>query len=155
MIEISKNARQTRKVILDSFVATGRAPNVGDVMAALDMSRRAVLEAFREISLIDTFWVEKGTENIRILSPFADLTTPYRVTVAGEQKWYAVCGIEALAFSVFFPGQTVQIDSFCRDCGEPMRLRIKDGIVLEQAPDRIVAHLGVPVARWFDDLPFA
>jgi hypothetical protein len=50
MIEISKNARQTRKVILDSFVATGRAPNVGDVMAALDMSRGAVLEAFREIS---------------------------------------------------------------------------------------------------------
>ena len=75
--------------------------------------------------------------------------------MAGEQKWYAVCGIEALAFSVFFPGQTVQIDSFCRDCGEPMRLRMKDRSVLEQAPDRIVAHLGVPVARWFDDLPFA
>jgi hypothetical protein len=155
MIEISKNARQTRKVILDSFVATGRAPNVGDVMAALDMSRPAVLEAFREIGLIDTFWIEKGTENIRILSPFADLTTPYKVTVAGEQKWHAACGIEALAIWAFFPGQTVQIDAFCRDCGEPMRLRMKDGRVLEQAPARIVAHLGVPVARWFDDLPFA
>jgi hypothetical protein len=93
MIEISKNTRQTRKVILDSFVATGRAPNVGGVMAALDMSRPAVLEAFREIGLIDTFWIEKGTENIRILSPFADLTTPYKVTVAGEQKWHAACGI--------------------------------------------------------------
>jgi hypothetical protein len=155
MIEISNTARRIRKLILDSFVATGRARNVGDIMATLGLSRPAVMDAFREIASIDTFWVEKGTENIRLLSPFADLTTPYKVTIAGEQKWYAVCGIEALAVWVFFPGQTVTVDAYCRDCGEPMRLRLQDGRILEQAPERIVAHLGVPIARWFDDLPFA
>ncbi len=155
MIEISDTARRIRKLILDSFLATGRAPNVGDIMSALGLSRPAVLEAFREIAIIDTFWVEKGTENIRILSPFANISTPYKVTIGGEQKWYAVCGIEALAIWVFFPGQTVQIDAYCRDCGEPMRLKLKDGQIVEQSSDQIVAHLSVPVARWFDDLPFA
>ena len=111
MIDISHNARRIRKVILDAFVATGRAPSVGDIMATLGVSRPAVLDAFREIGSIDTFWVEKGTENIRILSPFANLTTPYKVTIAGEQKWYAVCGSGALAIWVFFLGETVQVDA--------------------------------------------
>lgn len=155
MVEVSYTARRVRKKILDSFVDTGRAPNLGEIMVGLRLSRPEVLEAFREIATIDTFCVEKGTENIRILSPFANTSTPYKVTVDGIHKWHAVCGIEALGVWVFFPGKVVQVDTYCRDCGEAMLLKLKDGQVIEQSPDRIVAHLGVPVARWFDDLAFA
>jgi hypothetical protein len=141
--------------ILDTFVASGRAPNVGQISAALGIPRDAVLDAFRDISIIDTFWVEKGTENVRILSPFSDLTTPYKVTIDGQQRWHAVCGIEALGLWVFFPGKEVSVDSYCRDCAEPIQLRMRDGALLSQIPEGIVAHLGIPVAHWFDDLPFA
>ena len=155
MVEVSDAARQVRKFILESFVNTGQAPNIGDIMEALGLSRPTVLDAFQEVAVIDTFWVEKGTENIRILSPFANISTPYKVTIDGAQKRHAVCGIEALGIWVFFPGKRVEINMYCRDCGEAMFLALRDGQIIEQSPDRIVAHLGVPVSRWMDDLPFA
>ncbi|HSD51146.1 MAG TPA: organomercurial lyase [Candidatus Methylomirabilis sp.] len=155
MVEVSNTARRVRKKILDSFVDTGRAPNLGEIMVGLGLTRPEAVEAFREIATIDTFSAEKGTENIRILSPFANVSTPYKVTIDGIQKWHAVCGIEALGVWVFFPGKVVQVDTYCRDCGEVMLLKLRDGQVIEQSPDRIVAHLGVPVARWFDDLIYA
>ena len=73
MVEVTNTARQVRKFILNSFVNTGHAPNVGDIMEALGLTRAAILETFREIGAIDTFWIEKGTENIRLLAPFAKL----------------------------------------------------------------------------------
>lgn len=153
--DVSRIARRVRKVILDTLISTGRAPSVGDIMGAVGASRPAVLSAFREIAQIDTFWVEKGTENIRILSPFSNVSTPYKITIDGVQNWYAVCGVEALAMWAFFPGKMVHVDAYCRDCGDPISLDLRDGQIVAQSPDNIVAHLGVPVARWFEDLPFA
>jgi len=83
MMDVSRTARQVRKVILDAFISSVRAPSVGDIMHALGVSRQAVLDAFCEIAQIDTFWLEKGTENIRILSPFSNVSTPYKITIDG------------------------------------------------------------------------
>jgi Alkylmercury lyase len=155
MVEVTNTARQVRKFILNSFVNTGHAPNVGDLMAAVGLTRAAVLETFREIDAMDTFWIEKGTENIRLLAPFANTSTPYKVTVEGVQKWYAVCGLDALGIWAFFPGKTVQVDAYCRDCGEAIQLQLKDGQITAQSPAHLLVHLGVPVAHWMDDLPLA
>src|SRR5215510_12882034 len=42
MVEVTNTARQVRKFILNSFVNTGHAPNVGDIMAAVGLTRAAV-----------------------------------------------------------------------------------------------------------------
>jgi len=55
----------------------------------------------------------------------------------------------------FFPGKIVHVDAHCRGYGGPIALHLKDGQIVAQSPDNLVTHLGVPVARWFDDLPFA
>lgn len=57
--------------------------------------------------------------------------------------------------SLMFPGQRVQVDAYCRDCTEPIRIVMQDEHVLECEPAPLLVHLGVPVARWFDDLAFA
>jgi len=155
MVAVTHTARQVRKVILDAFVHTGQAPTVGGIMAALGLSRAAVRATFREIATIDTFWVEPETEQIRLLAPFANTKTPYVVTVEGVQKWYAVCGLAALGIWAFFPGQTVQVAAACRDCGEAIRLQCQDGQLTARSPAPLIAHLGVPVARWRDDVPGA
>ncbi|MFQ5693855.1 MAG: organomercurial lyase, partial [Nitrospinota bacterium] len=155
MVDVSENTRRVRKLIVDSFVQTGRAPNVGEIGKNLNLSRHTVLEALRELPRMDTFWLERGTENIRILSPFSNIPTPYRVSVDGEGRWFAVCGPEALAMSFLFPGRHVEVDAYCRDCGEPIRLAMRDEELLEEEPRGLVVHLGVPIARWFEDLPFA
>ncbi len=155
MVDMSKDTKRVRKAIMDGFVRNGRAPNLGELGRALDLSRSAVLECFRQLPQVDTFSLESGTENIRILSPFSNLPTPYRVSVDGEQRWFAVCGPEALSITFMFPGKRVEIDAYCRDCGDSIRLAMKDEGVLEQEPPDLVAHLGVPVVRWFEDLAFA
>ena len=43
------------------------------------------------------------------------------------------------------------IDSLCRDCGEPVRVVMRDGDLVGVDPPDAVAHVNLPVARWFDD----
>ena len=155
MVAVTHTARQVRQVILDAFVHTGHAPTVGDIMAALGVPRAAVRATFREIAAIDTFWVEPETEQIHLLAPVANTKTPYIVTVGGVRKWYAVCGLAALGIWAFFPGQTVQVAAACRDCGEAIWLQFHDGQLTAWSPSSLIAHLGVPVARWRDDVPGA
>jgi hypothetical protein len=155
MVDVDATVRRVRKAIVDGFVATGRSPNPAEIAAELKISRQQVLAAFRELPKYDTFAVERGTENVRILSPFSNLATPFKVAVDGEQRWYAVCGPESLAITYMFPGRKVGIEAHCRDCGDPIRIEMQDGEVLEQDPPDLLIHLGVPVASWFEDLPFA
>jgi hypothetical protein len=46
-----------------------------------------------------------------------------------------------------FPGQEVQVDSRCLDCGEPIRLRMKDEEILEVTPDTTVGYMTSPFSR--------
>lgn len=155
MDDVTPTVLRVRKKIIDSFVQFGRAPDVAEIGTTLNLSRQQVLDAFRELPRFDTFAVEHGTENIRILSPFSNLPTPYKISINGEQRWFAVCGPESLAISSMFPGQRVSIDAYCRDCGDRIKIEMQDGEVLEKSPPDLLIHLGVPVARWFDDLPYA
>lgn len=155
MANPDRTVQRVRKAIVDGFVATGHAPTSAEIAAELGLSRGEVLGAFWDLPKYDTFCLEKGTENIRILSPFSNLATPYKVSVDGEQRWHAVCGPEALAITYMFPGRTVEIEAHCRDCGYPLHIGMQDGEVLGEEPEDMLIHLGVPVARWFEDLPYA
>lgn len=62
------------------------------------------------------------------------LPTQYRITVAGQQFWFAQCGFESLAITWMFPGQTVRIEAPCLDCGDPMALEMLDGRLLRIEP---------------------
>ena len=155
MVDVSSEVLSVRKVIVDSFVRTGHAPDTNEIGTALNLSRQQVLSTLRELPKFDTFAVEKGTENIRLLSPFSNLPTPFKISVDGEQRWFAVCGPESLAMSEMFPGQKVSIDAYCRDCGDWIQFDMQDGEVLEQGRPDLLIHLGVPAAKWFDDLPYA
>ena len=155
MVEVDTTVRKVRKAIVDGFVATGHSPSSADIAAALKITRQEVLRAFGDLPKYDTFAMERGTENVRILSPFSNLATPFKVAVDGEQRWHAVCGPESLAITYMFPGRTVAVEAHCRDCGDPIRIEMKDGEVLSQEPEGLLIHLGVPVARWFEDLPYA
>ncbi|HXH84900.1 MAG TPA: organomercurial lyase [Candidatus Tectomicrobia bacterium] len=153
-MDVTPSTRRVRALIVESFVETGRAPTVCDLAERLALSRPEVLAAFRELATIDTFAVEAGTDNIRLLSPFSNLPTAYRVSVDGRPGWFAVCGPESLAMSLMFPGRRIDVDAYCRDCCARIRLAMQDHRVLEQ-DGPLVVHLGVPVARWLADLPFA
>jgi hypothetical protein len=43
-----------------------------------------------------------------------------------------------------FPGKEVRIDTRCLDCGEPIRLRMRDKQILEVDPPMTVGHNNDP-----------
>jgi len=49
----------------------------------------------------------------------------------------------------------VRIDSVCLDCGEPIRVDVKDGKIELEEPKGLIGHVSVPVGKWMMNLPHA
>jgi hypothetical protein len=92
---------------------------------------------------------------IASLAPFNNLPNQYRITIDGEQKWFAQCGLETVTISFVFPGKTVRIDAPCLDCGAPMWFVMKDGVITERNSDNIRFFVDVPVRKWYENILFA
>ncbi|MCP4667578.1 MAG: hypothetical protein GY849_14570 [Deltaproteobacteria bacterium] len=60
-----------------------------------------------------------------------------------------------MAVSWLFPGKAVRIDAPCLDCGSPVRVIMKDGVVQDAEPEGLVAYTSVPFREWLKDIPFA
>ena len=65
-------------------------------------------------------WLHPETDYIASFPPLNNLPTQYRISVRGEQRWFAQCGFEATSVTWLFPGETVRVDAPCLDCGDPM-----------------------------------
>lgn len=52
--------------------------------------------------------------------------------------------MEVLAVRWLFPGQEVQVESRCLDCGEFIRIRMLDEAMLEVTPDTTVGYMTSP-----------
>ena len=55
--------------------------------------------------------------------------------------------MEVLAVRWLFPGEEVQVDCCCLDCGEQIRIRTKDEEILEVTPDTAVGYMTSPFSR--------
>jgi hypothetical protein len=49
----------------------------------------------------------------------------------------------------------VRIDSVCLDCGEPVRVDVKDGVIETQEPEGIIGHVSLPMNRWMINIPYS
>ena len=72
------------------FINTGRAPHYTELAAELGLP----VEEGRQLlhDLIDSgvpAWLHPGTDYVVSFAPFNNLPTQYRITVDGEQKWFA------------------------------------------------------------------
>lgn len=86
---LSETAKRLRKHLIDEMIRSGRAPNVGGMMRELRLSKAEVMQSLEELQTGVCIVMEQNTENVRMVHPFANITTPYEVEVEGEKKWYA------------------------------------------------------------------
>src|SRR5258708_23946799 len=121
------------------LVGTGTAPHYAELGRALGMpvadGRRLLHDVMRAYPI---GWLHPETDYIASFPPLNNLPTQYRVTVRGEQKWFAQCGFEATSVTWLFPGATVRIDAPCLDCGESIRVEMRDGRLVTVHPPGIV-----------------
>jgi hypothetical protein len=128
--------------IMRGLVKRGCAPHFAEVAGPLGVS----VEESRQLLLavMDTYpigWLHPETHYIASFPPLNNLPTQYRLTVDGEQRWFAQCGFEATSATWLFPGATVRVDAPCLDCGDRMVLEMRDGRLVTVEPPGLVGHL--------------
>ena len=144
------------QIIMKYMMETGQAPHYTEIASELDVpveeGRKALNELF---SPQFPGWLFPNTDYICSFPPFSNLPTHYRITIDGQQKWFAQWGFESLAVSWLFPAKTVQIDAACLDCGSPIKVEMKDGVIQNTEPEGLMGYTPVPLREWFNDLPYA
>jgi hypothetical protein len=78
------------QVTMQRFVTTGQAPHFTELAAALELSPSEGRQLVR--ALMDSgipAWLHPDTDYIVSFAPFHNLPTQYRITIDGEQKWFA------------------------------------------------------------------
>ena len=128
--------------IMRGLVESGRAPHYAELAPGLGLT----VEGSRQLlgDLMQAYpigWLHPETDYVASFPPLNNLPTQYRVTVRGEQKWFAQCGFEATSVTWLFPGTTVRIEAPCLDCGDPVRLDMLDGRLVTVDPPGVVGHL--------------
>ena len=77
--------------IMETFIERGHAPHYTDIAKAFSMTPDDGRELLHE--LMDKtklpIWLYPDTDLIASFAPFHNLPTPYRITVDGEQRWFA------------------------------------------------------------------
>jgi hypothetical protein len=143
--------------VLSRMVEGGQAPHYTELASALgctsEEARQGVHAIFKRGY---PGWMHPGTDLIASFPPLNNQPTQYRVSVNGEQKWFAQCGFEALAASWLFPGRVVRIEALCLDCADRMVVEMRDGRLETVDPATIVGHCNSPWSLGADpkNLPF-
>lgn len=78
-------------IIMERMVATGQAPHYAEIAAELDVRPAEGRRLLRELFSGRAFpgWLHPSTDLIASFPPFNNLPTQYRITIDGEQKWFA------------------------------------------------------------------
>jgi hypothetical protein len=128
--------------IMRGLVESGRAPHYAELAPGLGLtvedSRRLLGELMQAYPI---GWLHPETDYIASFPPLNNLPTQYRISVRGEQKWFAQCGFEATSATWLFPGRTVRIEAPCLDCGDSVLVEMRDGRLLTVNPRTVVGHL--------------
>ncbi len=76
--------------IMLRFIETGRAPHYTETASALGVSVEEGCRLFRELEATGySFFLHPETDQIVSVAPFNNLPNQYRITIEGEQKWFA------------------------------------------------------------------
>jgi Alkylmercury lyase len=147
---------ETYHFILSAFVERGQAPHYTEIAARFQESPEDGRKRLHELMAARLpNWLFPDTDLIASFAPFNNLPTQYRISVDGEQRWFAQCGLESLATTWMFPGKRVAIDAPCLDCGEPLHVEIRDGVIERANPEGIAFYVDLPVKKWYGNIPFA
>lgn len=81
---------KTFQIILKRMVETGQAPHYTEIAKALEVPVEEGRKVLHELFAARIpGWVYPNTDSIVSFAPFNNLPTHYRITIEGEQKWFA------------------------------------------------------------------
>lgn len=75
---------------MQTFVQTGRAPHYTEIAEEFNLHPEGGKKLLRQLMGTGmAMWLHPDTDLIASFAPFNNLPTHYRLTVDGQQKWFA------------------------------------------------------------------
>jgi hypothetical protein len=152
--EWSENALALRQLNYEHWCANGHGPNLRDVHEALGLSRRDIVQTYKELALGIACTIEPDSQNCPVLrfQPFASFPTQVKAFVDGRFHSYAGCAMEAVAFSNMppFRGREVRFETYCMCCLTPLEFTALDGDIVASSP-ALQIHVSTSPYDWFND----
>ena len=138
-----------RNLTYQLFVGTGRTPTVDDVAIVAGTTAREIEGAWQRLSDAHALVLQGGTTQLRMLNPFSNVETAYRVQ-AGGRWWYANCAWDAFGIcaALHVDGH---VETVCLDCGHAIDVSVRHGRADDES---FVFHCLVPAVQWWDDIVF-
>ena len=140
--------------IMQRCITTARAPHYTELAASLGIGLEDARKLIHDLVTVTPGWVHPGTDLLASFPPFNLQPTQYRVSIDGDQRWFAQCGFEALAIRWLFPGRRVTIEAPCLCCGESMMLEMDDRSIMTVEPETIVGYTSSTVGGDPSTRPF-
>jgi hypothetical protein len=89
-VEAAQQLDRTYHFILETFVQRGYAPHYTEIAKMFSVQPEEGKRLLRELmNTGQAMWLYPNTDLIASFSPFNNLPTQYRITVDGQQKWFA------------------------------------------------------------------
>ena len=87
----SSQSDQVFHIIMKRMVETGQAPHYTEIATELGVAPEEGRTALQELFSTPMFpgWLYPNTDYITSFPPFNNLPTQYRITIDGQQKWFA------------------------------------------------------------------
>jgi alkylmercury lyase len=111
-------ARSLHRAILGTFVSSGKAPHLSEVLPGGQRERSEALHQLREVDLIHL----DADGHIAVAYPFSSRPTGHRVQLEDGPVLHAMCAIDALGIPLM-TGRDALITSTDPDAGQPIRVR--------------------------------
>jgi len=140
--------RAVRLAVYRTIVADGVPPTARELAAELDVPTADLAASLGRLADAHALVLQPETSSIWMAAPFSAVPTPFDVSV-GDRRYFANCIWDALGVPACLHADA-RIDSSCPDCGEPLRLEVRDGVLREPADS--VLHFAIPAARWWEDI---
>ena len=136
-----------RGLVYRHFLETGRAPDIGTIVAALQVDQQTVIAALRGLVAAHALVMAPASTTIWMAHPFSAVPTAYPVAARGRTYW-ANCAWDAAGVMALLGGGETR--TRCPECGEPLTIAAHEGRISGNG----VAHFAVPPQRFWDNIAY-
>lgn len=141
--------RDVRVFVFGSTAETGKVPGIPEIADRLGRPSSDVEESLRRLAAGRVLVLAPNNSNIWMANPFSAVPTNFRVH-ANDRLYYGNCIWDALGIPAAL-GADARLETQCGDCGTAMSLEVRDGALVK---DQGIIHVGVPAARWWENIGY-
>jgi hypothetical protein len=142
-------AREVRLHLFRQAAKTARVPQPREIAAALHRPEAAVVIAVKQLAAGKVLILAPNDGNIWAANPFCAVPSGFRVQ-ADDKTYWGICIWDAMGICAAL-GKDGVISAPCGDCGEAMRLEVRNGRL---GQSNGIVHFAVPAHHWWDNIGF-